>query len=308
MKKGCAKWLAIWIVLILAYSWLLGNPVFGMFASVFMLIALGLLSTPIRKGEELALVKHAGYSPFRADATIFRDGKRIAVFGYVYPQHAGAIKAPFSHRECVAYTYAVHSGAGEDRHKKYEGFRMCPFQIITRRGDVKLFSFPELQGFTQTAENEMNYQNALQYVRSTTFQSFNLSEIRKAYESVIEDLMDAGGSVKKDTKFTRVETEPKEEIVALQIATENVPEIDQEDTLEETCVHIQDEVCLIGTWSESKKGIVSDYTESGKRVTLIKGNEQQVLASIRKAMIVYPLIGLVIALAVNLIVWLVVKR
>ncbi|MBI3654515.1 MAG: hypothetical protein HY231_26085 [Acidobacteria bacterium] len=64
----------------------------------------------------------------------------------------------------------------------------------------------------------------------------------------------------------------------------------------------------MGTWSNRKQGIVSDFTASGRRVTLIKGNEPQVLASIRQAMIVYPLVGLLIAAVVNLVVWLMLKR
>jgi hypothetical protein len=276
--------------------------VLGGIFGFFMLVALGFLSTPIRKREELALVKEAGYSPFRADASIFQDGKRVALFGYIYPLHGSAIKAPFSHKDCIAYSYSIQRGTGEESYKKYEGFRIMPSVIMTRRGDVKLFAFPELKGFAATSENEMSYQNALNYIRSTSFEMFKVSEIRKAYESVIEDLMDNSGSVKKDTKFYREVETKEEEIVTLKIA-ESESEISPDDTLEEICVGVRDEVCLLGTWSAARQGIVSDYTETMKRVTLTKGNQQQVLESIRRTMIVYPLIGLVISVLVNIVAW-----
>jgi hypothetical protein len=303
MKKGCARWLAIYVALAVAYGVWLANPVLGGIVGFVMLIAIGFLSTPIRKREELALVKESGYSPFRPDATIFQDGRRIALFGYIYPLHGSGIKAPFSHRECLAYSYAVQSGSGEDSYKKYEGFCITPSVIMTRRGDVKLFAFPELKGFAPTPDGEMSYKNALSYIRSTSFETFKVSEIRKAYESIIEELMDDTGSVKKDTKFNREDETKEEEIVTLQIAQEGEPELTQEDSLEEICVGVRDEVCLIGTWSSAKQGIVSDYTQTLKRVTLTKGNQQHVLESIRRTMIVYPFIGLVIAIVINGIVW-----
>lgn len=303
MKKGCSLWLTLFIALAVAYGVWLDNFVLGGIFGFLMIVALGFLSTPIRKRDELALVKQAGYSPFRADSAFFQDGKRVALFGYLYPLHGSGIKAPFSHRECLAYSYSIQSGSGEDSYKKYEGFCITPSVIMTRRGDVKLFAYPELKGFVPTPDGELSYKNALDYIGSTTFETFKVSEIRKAYESVIEELMDDSGSVKKDTQFIPSTEKREEEIVALKIADESEPEIAQDDTLEEICVGVRDEVCLIGTWSSDKQGIVSDYTQTLKRVTLTKGNQQQVLESIRRTMIVYPLIGLVIAVVVNLIAW-----
>ncbi len=303
MKKGCAIWLTIYVALAMAYSSWLGNPMLGGIFGFVMLVAIGFLSTPIRKSEELALVKQAGYSPFRADSAIFQDGKRVALFGFIYPLHGSAIKAPFSHRECLAYSYSIQSGTGEDSYKKYEGFCITPSVIMTSRGDVKLFAFPEFHGFAPTPESELSFKNAIGYIRSTTFEIFKVSEIRKAYESIIDELMDDSGNVKKDTKFIRVVETKEEEIIALKIAQEREPEITQNDTLVEICVGVRDEVCLIGTWSSAKQGIVSDYTQTLKRVTLTKGNQQHVLESIRRTMVVYPLIGLVIAIVINVIVW-----
>jgi hypothetical protein len=300
IKKGCVIWLGLFVALTIAYGWWFRNPVVGGIFGFLMLVGLGFLSTPLRKREELALVKQAGYSPFRPDTTIFQDGKRVALFGYLYPLHGSGIKAPFSHKDCVAYSYSIQSGSGEDSYKKYEGFRITPAVLMTRRGDVRLFAYPELKGFAATSGTEMSYQNALDYIRVTTFENFKVSEIRKAYESVIRELMDNSGDIRKDTKFNKVEKE--EEKVAFGLATGEA-EIAQDDTLEEICVGIRDEVCLLGTWSSARQGIISDYAETVKRVTLIKGNQQQVLESIRKTMIVYPLIGLVIAAIVNLLAW-----
>jgi phosphate/sulfate permease len=302
IKKGCAIWLGLFIALTLVYGWWFGNPVVGGIFGFLMLVALGFLSTPFRKREELALVKQAGYSPFRPDSTIFQDGKRVALFGYIYPLHGSGIKAPFSHKDCVIYSYSIQSGTGEDSYKKYEGFRLTPSVIMTRRGDVKLFAYPELKGFAATPKSEMNYQNALDYIHTTTFQMFKVSEIRKAYESIIKELMDNSGDIKKDTKFNRGEQTKDAENIPVSL-TAREPELSPDDTLEEICVGIRDEVCLLGTWSSARQGIVSDYAETVKRVTLIKGNQQQVLESIRKTMIVYPLIGLVIAAIVNLLAW-----
>jgi hypothetical protein len=299
LKKGCLKWLLILAVLVTAYSVYLQNLFFGFVCGIFMLIAAGFLLTPFRKREELELVKQAGYSPFRADAAIFQDGKRVALFGFIYPLHGSGIKAPFSHKDCVAYSYCVQSGAGEDSYKKYEGFCLSPAVIMTRRGDVKLFAFPELKGFAPTPENELSYQNALDYIRATTFETFKVSEIRKAYESVIEELMNNSGNIKKDTQFCR----DSDKADAARPAQTLAPEVLPEDRLEEICVSSREEVCLIGTWSGEQQGIISDYAETAKRVTLTKGNQQAVLESIRKTMLVYPLIGLLIAILVNCLAW-----
>jgi phosphate/sulfate permease len=302
MKKGCTKWLILLIALTIIYSWWFNNPVVGGIFGFLMLVAIGFLSTPFRKREELALVRQAGYSPFRPDTTIFQDGKRVALFGYIYPLHGSGMKAPFSHKDCVAYSYSIQSGTGEDSYKKYEGFRIVPSVIMTRRGDVKLFAYPELKGFVATPKSEMSYQNALDYIRAATFETFKVSEIRKAYESIIKELMDNSGDIRKDTKFNRTEETKDVETAAFRL-TENQPELSPDDTLEEICVGIRDEVCLLGTWSSARQGIISDYAETVKRVTLTKGNQQQVLESIRKTMIVYPLIGVVIAAIVNLLAW-----
>lgn len=295
--KGCAKWLGLFFALTIVYSLWFNNPVVGGIFGFLMLVALGFLATPFRKREELILVKHAGYSPFRPDATMFQDGKRVALFGFIYPLHGSGIKAPFSHKDCVAYSYSIESNEGEDSYKKYEGFRIIPSVIMTRRGDVKLFSYPELKGFAATPKSEMSYQNALDYVRATTFKAFKVSEIRKAYQSIIDQLMDNSGDIRHDTSFRQGEQIKK---TILEDETNLIPN----DTLEEICVGSRDEVCLIGTWSSARQGIISDYTETVKRVTLIKGNQQQVLESIRKTMIIYPMIGLVIAAIVNLLAWL----
>jgi hypothetical protein len=304
MKRGCILWLCLYIGLTVAYSNWFKNPVLGGIVGFLMLVALGFLSTPIRKREELALVKHAGYSPFRPDSTIFRDGKRVALFGYIHPLHGSGIKAPFSHKDCVAYSYSVQTPPGEASYKKYEGFCLTPSVIMTRRGDVQIFAYPELKGFAATPESEMSHRNALNYIRATSFESFKLSEIRQAYESVIRELMDNSGSIKKDTSFQPADDTKEDEIVALKLGQGDEAEIASDDVLEEICVGIRDEVCVIGTWSAAKQGIISDYEETVKRVTLTKGNQQQVLESIRKTMIVYPLIGLIIAAVVNLLAWL----
>jgi hypothetical protein len=308
MKRGCIVWLCLCVVLMALYSTWFGNPALGVIFGLLMLVGLGFLWTPIRKREELALVKEAGYSPFRPNSTIFRDGKRVALFGYIYPLHGSGIKAPFSHKDCVAYSYSVQTPPGEDSYKKYEGFCLAPSVIMTRRGDVQIFAYPDLKGFAATPESEMSYRNALDYIRATSFESFKVSEIRKAYESVIRELMDNSGSIKKDTRFYRAEGAKEDDIVALKLGEGKEAEVAQDDVLEEICVGIRDEVCVLGTWSAARQGIISDYAETARRVTLTKGNQQQVLESIRKTMIVYPLIGLIIAAVVNLLAWLLAAR
>lgn len=306
MKRGCVLWFCLFAGLVVAYTLWFDNPVLGGLCALLMLVALGLLSTPVRKREELALVRQAGYSPFRPDSTFFRDGKRVALFGYIYPLHGSGLKAPFSHKECVAYSYSVHTPAGEKSYKKYEGFCLAPSVIMTQRGDVKLFAYPDLKGFAATPESELNHRYALDHIRATSFERFKSSDLRGAYQSMIEEFMNNSGSSKKAIRFIPEEGKEEEDIVALNLAEgQEAAEslLAPDDILEEICVGIREEVCVLGTWSAARQGIISDYTETGKRVTLMKGNQQHVLESIRRKMILYPLIGLGIAAIVNLIAW-----
>jgi hypothetical protein len=303
MKRGCALWFILFIALTVAYGTWFGNPVLGAMFAFLMLAALGLLSTPIRKREELALVKEAGYSPFRPDAVIFRDGRRVALIGYIYPLHGAGIKAPFSHKDCVAYSYEVATPAGEEGYKKYEGFRLAPSVIVTPRGDIKLLAYPELQGFPATPEAQMSRRNALDYIRATAFASFKTTDMRKAYENVISELMNSSGSARTDTRYYRAGASQADEVISLGLAAKGQTDLEEDDILEEICVGIRDEVCVIGTWSAALQGIVSDFAVTGKRVTLTRGNQQHVLESIRRKMILYPLTGLGLAVMGNLIAW-----
>jgi hypothetical protein len=182
-----------------------------------------------------------------------RDGEVSAAVGTIHALR-DQIDAPFSKRRCVIFEYNMHTqrmawipdrsnddeGMGGGREEPVSdvmcsGFQMAPCAVRTTKGDdVMLVGFPDLHGFTpETFHTDQAYVAAKNFV-SKTFHNSTWAERTRAINT-------RDGIVEKHRQYV-IHVDPTGQ------------------TLEETCVLIDEPVCVIGHFSQTENGFISDTT------------------------------------------------
>jgi hypothetical protein len=265
MKRGCFVSLLILAVLIGGYWYLLHPHVeppvvwwaVGI-ASFFMWISTGALRTAAIAARDASRVSNqATFAGFSGEE--LEDGATITVAGRTRALSQPLV-APFSGQPAVLYSYEVEhiSSRGNDTSsvKDYSGFALAPTAIDSSRGSVLLFGFPMLEGFAKTyLDTEAARQNAAAYIASTQFTDMEGFHPGAIYHEVKDLLTDDDGVVRKDWKMT--------------------DDRDLSDkTLQEQIVAPGEQVCAIGRWSASKRGLVPGGTNGV--IQLLRGDPQKV--------------------------------
>lgn len=305
MKKACLIGLLQFLVPIAVYAALLWrrlewpiNLFASLFLGVFMAVAIGLIWKAIHQMQDYSLLKSStGGMPART------DGKRTAVFGKIYPFGEAAI-APFSGAQCVCCVWGIYhwvvsgSGKNRSRSKQYmaQGHVLIPSFIRTGLEDVKLLGFPHLEGFPQTdygdAETDFEARRkAAEYLnRMPLEEKKGISDVKEVFSEIKDLMTDSDGAVRKEYR---------------NVAADDIP---QDTTLEEQYVPPGAEICLMGKWSADQRGIVPEDMASGKQVTIRKGTPDAVASSLRTGFIARLIGGLILASAVNALIWFLVQK
>jgi hypothetical protein len=262
---------------------------FALAAAIGMFIALVLIvNTAIRK-QELTLVEYAH------EGRQLEDGARVAICGTIHSSGLAPLKSPFTQKDCVAYSYKVYSKQGEDEITEYSGCRLIPSMITSTQRSVSLLGWPNLKNFKQQLESDTVLDNAYRYLRSTSFKTYQVSDLKKAWSDVIGLVTRDDGSVRDDTRVSPGARWKAED------AAELIIDLDGR-RFEEQCVPIGERVCVIGAWSAEKQGVAQDGMKSGKDLLLIRGHQEEAAAMLRKEMVRSLLGGVILGVAVNVIV------
>jgi len=321
IKRACLFGLVLLVILIIIYSTLLsrlidfpGNLIFGFFCAFFMAMAIGMLFSIRGYREEMRIIRESGLMP------AYKDGARIAVHGYIYPINGQSVKSPFTDQDSVAYEYRVRrqisKSDGQSEKIEFFGYCLIPCVIRTMYGDVKLLAWPDMRNYKEEDIEYDRRRQAADYLLSTPFRLPDKSSDEKA-ASTFSQLMtemkelfnDDDGSIRIDNTTDRDRSIPTGE----KERGDMVVRIDPDQRLHfetsphlrfsEKCVPSGETVCLIGTWSDAKRGIVSEMMNKGKMPTLFRGNGDVAIAELKSKIRRAFIFGVGTSLVVNLVLW-----
>jgi hypothetical protein len=312
--RNCLVYLLVFLGFYGLYFYALGKPMrsYALWPAIGIFIAFILLmQIPFFRRLSSLIKQHT-------NASAFQDGTTVAVCGRIYPIDGKPLISPLSRKECVAYEYAVENPSGRQRGtpdpRTFCGWRLTP--SIIRNGDqeTRLLAFPDMMGFENVSDIGDPRRNVIDYIGSTPFrihmakgEQFS-KQFKNSIHQVNELLTDDDGTVRLDiTHYNqRGEVSPDPDNPSLQqirFAAEFRPELEAAlvtKSLSETFIPVGDEVVLVGVWSATKGGIVSDALGKGGMARLIKGSREQVVDDLRVKIITRFIIAILIAVSINI--------
>jgi hypothetical protein len=288
MKRGCFVTLLILVALLGGYWYLLHGrveaPVLWWsvgIASFFMWISTGALRTAAMAARDASRVaSQSSFAGFSGEE--MTDGETVTIVGRVRAL-GSPLRTPFSDQPAVLYSYEIEH-ISQDREststaKDYSGFALAPTAIDSSRGSINLLGFPLLEGFPKTTvDTDAARQNAAAYIASTAFTDMQGFHPGQIYQQIRDVLTDDDGHLRKDWKMTE----------------------DRDlsgKTLTEQIVAPGEQVCVIGSWSAAKHGLVPGGTDGV--IQLLRGDPQKVGSNLWGKCIRNVIGGLVVAAIIN---------
>lgn len=327
IKKACLLIFLLLILLIVGYWIVLSNYIdfppgliVATVSGFFMAIAIGAIVGIRHSIEEIRIIRESGRMP------AFKDGKRIAVSGFIYPISGHPVKSPFTRRDSVAYEYHVKEFTGKsdgDRERlKFFGYCLIPAVIKTSFGDVKLLAWPSMENFAEEVIESGRRPLAADYIISTSFRAASDSpelstsaKFSEAMKQIGEVFNDDDGSIRIDNTTDREHSVPTGEKAN---GSDIIVSFDPQHRLHfetasalrflEKYVPSGEAVCLIGTWSAAKGGVVSEVMNKGKMATLFRGNGEAAISELKSKIRKSLLFGVITIVLVNAFVWFIVTR
>lgn len=147
MRRNCLLTIVVWFALIGAYAWYLRTwlePPALFVAAFAMGTAMG-AAFLMFNGARYALRDGAARSRLSRGERP-EDGDLVAAVGELRPM-LDPLRAPFSGRECVAYSYQIGGIPGREQVKDYAGYALTRCSVHTNYGSFLLGGFPVLEGF-----------------------------------------------------------------------------------------------------------------------------------------------------------------
>jgi len=245
MKKGCLVALLTWAVCGGAYWYFLHqrfapplDKIVPLAGGFLMAVVIGNLRIGLASAFSAIEVSNQS-SGVIGDRP--PDGKLLTVSGHIRAT-GPTLTAPISGRPAVLYTYEVSHVSQGNRDvrfvKDYSGFALTPAAIDSRYGAIRIFGFPQLQGFgSQLPDGGM--ENVKQYIANTTFNEITGIDVVAMYREVKERLTDDAGQIRHDLRLTNDEIPP-------------------DATLAEEVVSPGEQVTAIGRYSAEKGGLIPD--------------------------------------------------
>ena len=260
MKKACGAWFVVYVILAVA----VGMVVYRRFPVVQAAVGAGVVGGGVlwigigyfwgikKKISDSGIVRRAlsGVPP--------RDGEKMAAIGRIEPV-SSALAAPLSKTACVAYKYEIYTGSGDDRTVHYDGFAMTPSMIQTQQGSVRLLAWPDLKNSPVDVPPEVGAKNAAEYIAATQFREPAVMNFRKSLTEMLDVYRDDDGTVRFDLIG----------MFEYQAGKNDTAKIDLETAhYREWLLRPGEQVCVIGTYSATRGGIVPSKTPLADPVTL----------------------------------------
>ena len=179
MTRNCSIAIVLWFVLAGAYFYVLrNNPGGDKYWAAVVMATVVWVGVVMIQGVRFSLRDwNARKRMARGERP--RDGDLAAAIG---PVSAGfdTLRAPFSGRECVLYSYDIGPRASGDGRpaRDYTGFGMARCSVRTPYGEIALGAFPVLE---HVFETEVDRSAAAAYVESTNFEELGgvIGAVRK---------------------------------------------------------------------------------------------------------------------------------
>lgn len=207
MLRGCLLFLSSWICLSAVYIYALSHAlemkpaaIAGGVVGFLVLCLFGAL----RNAWSVAR-----FNRLLDDAQRFlprEDGQEMAVCGTIHPKNE-PVRAPFTGEPCVLCEYSVRRADYEEQGSRdtsphsgvdFSGYLMNPCVIRSTLGDVALFGFPQLDGFSdEIATLPGQVRRAREFVESTEFENVSGVRIVGAVSSLNQVFADEDGAVSR---------------------------------------------------------------------------------------------------------------
>jgi hypothetical protein len=183
------------------------------------------------------------------------DGEKLAAIGRIEPTGSPLI-SPFSKTACVAYKYEMQSGYGNRVSTHYSGFALTPSAVQTPRGSIKLLAWADIDKAVKATSVPNAAQNAREYFAGAggQFSEASIANISQALHDMMAMYRDDDGSVKWDQMGT----------------PQNAADFDGA-TYREWLLHPGEQVCVTGTYSTARGGIVPSKQPLMDPVTIAVG-------------------------------------
>lgn len=327
LKKACLLILVLLVSLVAIYWNILSkhidfpaNLIIATVSGFFMAIGIGAIAGVRHFIEEIRIIRESGRMP------AFKDGKRIAVSGFIYPINGYPVKSPFTRRDVVAYEYHVREfigRSGEDSEQlKFFGYCLIPSVIKTPFGDVKLLAWPDMRNFNEEVVESGSRALAADYIISTPFSAANNSsnvstsaKFSQAMKELNEIFNDDDGSIRVDNTNDHERSTPTGDKVGsadmiVRFSPEHRLHFETASRLRFTEKYVPsgEAVCLIGTWSAAKGGIVSEVMSKGKMATIFRGNGEAAISELKSKIRKSLVFGIVAIALINTVVWYIVTK
>lgn len=287
---GCAIGLSGWFALALAIS--VGFQMLGvewtqtLFAAIvgglLAWIGVGLIYSSLKLRRESRDIQNG-----MAGAHL-KDGAHVVIVGTISPSGPGLLTAPMDDVPCVAYSYKITEVIGSGNRRTHathaRGSAQAPCTIATQGGSYKLLTVPDLESADATTSHEFTPSKLRsdqiaafkQYAQTTQF--IRADESSKAAAKELTDRWtDADGQYRGDVAYS--------DLGAVNLF---------KCKLEQQQIRAGAQVCVFGTYSADKAGIVPSPTW---RVSsrLVEGSSDAVVAKLRSRARFYLFFGLIFA-------------
>jgi hypothetical protein len=182
----------------------------------------------------------------------------------------------------VAYTYEIRDDRGTGKQRTISniarGVALAPATIVTRTGSYRLLAVPALEASAPSQSRSQMIANFERYARETTF-----IDKEDAADELLAQWADADGDYRSDVAYVRLDGIETAKWVLQQ---QHLPPGSQ--------------VCVFGRYSSERRGIVPS---AGGTVRVIRGNADQVAASLQSKIVTRGLLGVAFAAASAGLLW-----
>lgn len=183
------------------------------------------------------------------------DGKECASAGNIFAI-GEPLKTPFEQQECISYGYDVtqqryiSSRGLEKQQSRIEklslmgGYAMCPCVVRSGMRELKILGFPVPEAFPKTEFQATAIAAKIQrYIGATTFAADTGPSVTSVWKEVRDLFSEDDGSHRYDWRTASLESELRDE--RTKVSEQYVPN--------------GAAVCVFGTYSQQKGGIINNF-------------------------------------------------
>ncbi|HSP15300.1 MAG TPA: hypothetical protein VLV78_11160 [Thermoanaerobaculia bacterium] len=263
MKRACGTWIAIYLLLAAAIGMItyrrfpLPVPAFGaaVVGGGVAWLGVAYFAGIWQKNTAARIIRRG------LDGEPPRDGEKFAAIGRITPT-GSPLTSPLSRSSCVAYKYEITDGDPDNTVRYYDGFALAPSVIQTGKQAVRLLAWGDLKLSWNTVPASQAKAHAEEYIGKTEIREPPILNLRQSFVDLQAIYRDDDGSVRWDQRGLRP---PLDTGKPIDMSTA---------TYREMLLRPGDPVCVIGSYSAQRGGIVPSSSPLVDPVTLEVGEPE----------------------------------